>query len=55
MFLDLSANLHRSRKRPDTSNKEVSQRQEEYAVEIAYQEFIKHYALPETESTKETQ
>jgi len=55
VFLDLSANLHRKRKRPDTPDIEGSARQEEHAVELAFQEFTKNCALLATESTEENQ
>jgi transposase InsO family protein len=44
--LDLSANLHRQRQRPERSKENTSENQDEHAVEIAYREFVEGCQLP---------
>jgi transposase InsO family protein len=45
-LLDLTANLLRNRKRPDSIEDNLKKQQDEYAVEDAYREFIENCALP---------
>lgn len=55
VLLDLNANLHRHRQRPDTSKDTPSAKQDEHAVEVVYREHVKNLALPTTESAEEKQ
>ena len=55
VLLDSSANLHRQRQRPNTYEVNPKLKQDEYAVEVAYREYIANCAVPIAESVEEDQ
>ena len=53
--LDLTANLHRKRQRPNTGEDNPTREQDEFAVEDTYRDFVDSFGLPITESVAEEQ
>ena len=55
VLLDLTANLHRRRQRPNTDKDSLTGKQDEYAVEDAYRDFIDSFGIPLSEFVVEEQ
>ena len=53
--LDLTANLRRKRQRPSTDKDNSTEKQDEYAVEDSYRDFVERYEIANTEPVSEEQ